>query len=62
MSGQSWVFGFSLWFGLFNGHGPIGLLVGVLTYAPLIGADYKVIGASHIVLLRYLVVVRPGPY
>ena len=36
-----------LWFGLFFGSGLVGLLVGVLTYAPLVNVDYKVINADH---------------
>ena len=32
---------------LFSRSGLIGLLIGVLTYAPLINTDYKVIGANH---------------
>ena len=33
----------------FDGPNPIGLLDGVLTYAFLVGSDYKVIGTGHVV-------------
>ena len=35
------------WFRLFSGPGFIGLLVGVLTYASLVGVNYKVISVDH---------------
>ena len=56
MSDLLWIFSFLLWFGLSNGPSLIGLLVGILTYVPFVGVDYKVIDADHIMLLCCLVV------
>ena len=41
-------------FRLSNRLGLIGLLDEVLTYAPLVSVDYKVIGTSHTVLFLVL--------
>ena len=49
-----WAFGLLLWFGLFSGPHLIELLYGVLTYASLVGADYKMTGTSHIALIFVL--------
>ena len=38
--------------------GPIGLLIGVLTYVPLAGVDYKVINAGHVVFLYHLGITK----
>ena len=49
-----WAFGPLLWFGCSNRSHLIELLYGISTYAFLVGADYKVIGTGHIVLLLVL--------
>ena len=40
-----------LWFGPSFGLNLIGLLVGVLTNAPLVGVNYKVVGTGHSLFL-----------
>ena len=60
LSHRSWVFGLLLWFGFSNRPHLIGFLHGILTYALLASADYKVIGTGHIVMLLVLLVwVKP---
>ena len=43
-----------MWFGLSSGPCLTRLLDKVLTYAPLVGADYKVIDIDHIALVLVL--------
>ena len=57
-SGWSWAFGSLTRFRLSNRLDLIGLLDEVLTYAPLVNADYKVIGTSDNVVFGYCGVGR----